>query len=63
MTSRPLTLGAAAFVATASLATIGCGIDENVYNAAVKDRDAQKQKLAETQTDLDKERAAHKRDS
>jgi chemotaxis protein MotB len=40
----------------------GCGIDENVYNAAVKDRDAQKQKLAETQGDLDKERAAHKKD-
>ena len=40
----------------------GCGIDEKVHNAALKDRDAQKQKLAETQTALDKEKAAHKED-
>jgi chemotaxis protein MotB len=63
MTSRPFTLGGAAFVALAALQAGGCGIDENVYNAAVKDRDAQKQKLAETQSDLDKERAAHKKDA
>jgi chemotaxis protein MotB len=46
----------------ASIGAAGCGVDEQVYNAAVQDRDAQKQKLAATQTDLDKERAAHKRD-
>ena len=46
----------------ASVGAAGCGVDEQVYNAAVQDRDAQKQKLAATQTDLDKERAAHKRD-
>ena len=65
MTARPLTLGAAAFaaVAAASLTTAGCGVDENVYNAAVKDRDAQKQKLADTQAELDKERAAHQKDA
>ena len=63
MTPRPLTLGATAFVALAALQAGGCGIDENVYNAAVKDRDAQKQKLADTQADLDKERAAHKKDA
>ena len=40
----------------------GCGIDEDVHNAVLKDRDAQKQKLAETQTALDKEKAAHKAD-
>jgi chemotaxis protein MotB len=40
----------------------GCGVDEQVYNAAVKDRDAQKQKLAETQSDLAKEKAAHRKD-
>jgi chemotaxis protein MotB len=40
----------------------GCGIDENVHNAALKDRDAQKQKLAETQAALDKEKAAHRTD-
>jgi chemotaxis protein MotB len=45
-----------------SVGAAGCGVDEQVYNAAVQDRDAQKQKLAATQTDLDKERAAHKRD-
>ena len=73
MTSRPLTLGAArrltlgaAFAAVTALAGLsgaGCGIDENVYNAAVKDRDAQKQKLADTQAELDKERAAHQKDA
>ena len=46
----------------AGIGAAGCGVDEQVYNAAVQDRDAQKQKLAATQTDLDKERAAHKRD-
>ena len=46
----------------ASVGAAGCGVDEQVYNAAVQDRDAQKQKLAATQTDLDKERAVHKRD-
>jgi chemotaxis protein MotB len=71
--SRPLprrtSLGKPSLVHAAVLATTlatagaaGCGIDEQVYNAAVKDRDAQKQKLAETQGDLDKERAAHKKD-
>jgi chemotaxis protein MotB len=52
-------------VALATLATIGaisCGINEDVYNAAVKDRDAQKEKLAATQSDLEKERAQHKKD-
>ena len=44
----------------ASVGAAGCGVDEQVYNAAVQDRDAQKQKLAATQTDLDKERAVHK---
>ena len=48
----------------ATVATLGsaCGIDEQVHNAALKDRDAQKQKLAETQTALDREKAAHKAD-
>ena len=51
----------AATLATA-LAAAGCGIDEEVHNAALKDRDAQKQKLAETSAALEKERAAHKKD-
>ena len=40
----------------------GCGVDEQVYNAAVKDRDAQKEKLAETNRSLDTEKAQHKKD-
>src|SRR3954471_10972287 len=46
-----------------SLAAAGCGIDENVYNAALKDRDDQKQKLAATTSDLDREKAAHRKDT
>ena len=53
---------AALMVATVATVGSGCGIDEEVHNAALKDRDAQKQKLAETQTALDKEKAAHKAD-
>ena len=52
----------AAGVGTMATVGAGCGIDENVHNAVLKDRDAQKQKLAETQTALDKEKAAHKAD-
>jgi chemotaxis protein MotB len=63
MTARPLTLGAATFAAVAAISVAGCGVDENVHNAVVKDRDAQKQKLADTQAELDKERAAHQKDS
>ncbi|HMF44157.1 MAG TPA: OmpA family protein [Polyangia bacterium] len=48
----------------AAIATVGagCGVDEDVHNAVLKDRDAQKQKLADTQAALDKEKAAHKTD-
>jgi chemotaxis protein MotB len=48
--------------ALAASSTVGCGIDEEVHNAALKDRDAQKLKLAETQSELEKELAQHKRD-
>jgi chemotaxis protein MotB len=48
--------------ALAASSTVGCGIDEEVHNAALKDRDAQKLKLAETQSQLEKELAQHKRD-
>ncbi len=44
------------------VAAAGCGIDEQVHNAALKDRDAQKQKLAETNDALEKERAQHRAD-
>jgi len=49
-------------VATIATLGSGCGIDEQVHNAALKDRDAQKQKLAESQSALEKEKAAHKAD-
>jgi chemotaxis protein MotB len=54
-------LAAVMVAAVATLGT-GCGIEEEVHNAALKDRDAQKQKLAETQSALDREKAAHKAD-
>ncbi|HXJ21636.1 MAG TPA: OmpA family protein, partial [Polyangia bacterium] len=38
------------------------GVNEDLYNATVKDRDTQKQKLAATQQDLDHERAQHRKD-
>jgi chemotaxis protein MotB len=58
------TLQAAVVIATlaTTFAAVGCGVNEDVYNAAVKDRDAQKQKLATTESDLEKERAQHKKD-
>ena len=40
----------------------GCGVDEELYNATLKDRDSQKQKLAQTEGDLAKERTQHKKD-
>jgi chemotaxis protein MotB len=45
-----------------ALGAVGCGVNQDLYNATVKDRDAQKQKLATTQSDLDKERAQHSKD-
>jgi len=61
MKTRTLIL-TCAVVLTGAAALAGCGIDEQVYNAAVKDRDAQKQKLADTQSDLAKEKAQHRKD-
>lgn len=46
-----------------ALAGAACGVDKEVYNAAVRDRDEQKQKLAATQTELEQEKAAHAKDS
>jgi chemotaxis protein MotB len=57
-------LGSAIAIATlaTALGAVGCGVNEDLYNSTVKDRDAQKQKLATTQSDLDKERAQHHKD-
>ena len=40
----------------------GCGVDQGLYDAALKDRDQQKQKLAEAQAATDAEKAQHKKD-
>jgi chemotaxis protein MotB len=53
---------ASLLVATVATIGTGCGIDEQVHNAALKDRDEQKQKLAESQNALEREKAAHKAD-
>ena len=52
----------ASLIATVATLGSGCGIDEQVHNAALKDRDEQKQKLAESQNALEREKAAHKAD-
>ena len=41
----------------------GAGVDQNVYNAAVKDRDEKAAALTKTQAELAAERAAHKKDA
>jgi chemotaxis protein MotB len=47
---------------TATLSSIGCGVNEDLYNATVRDRDTEKQKLAATQTALDAEKAQRKKE-
>jgi chemotaxis protein MotB len=49
--------------AVSMMGVCGCGVDEGIYNAAVKDRDAQKAELAKTKAALDDEKAAHKKDN
>jgi chemotaxis protein MotB len=53
---------ATAMALSMALGAVGCGVNEDLYNSTVKDRDAQKKKLADTQADLDQERATHKKD-
>jgi len=55
-------LALALALSTATLGTAGCGVNEDLYNSTVKDRDAQKQQLAATQTALDAEKAQRKKD-
>ncbi|MES1165413.1 MAG: OmpA family protein [Verrucomicrobiota bacterium] len=47
---------------TLATGAAACGVNEDLYNATVKDRDQQKQKLAETQKALDQEKAQHAKD-
>jgi chemotaxis protein MotB len=51
-----------ATAASLTWATAGCGVDEQLYNAAVKDRDEQKTQLASTKTELEHEKTVHKKD-
>ncbi len=52
----------AGFLLAAMPMISGCGVDQQIYDAAVKDRDQQKQKLAEAQAASDAEKAQHKKD-
>lgn len=47
-----MTKGRNGLVAGLLLAAAGCGIDEQIHNAALKDRDEQKTKLAGTTSAL-----------
>jgi chemotaxis protein MotB len=62
MRNRKLSIVVVIAALATTLGAVGCGVNEDVYNATVKDRDAQKQKLAATESDLDKERAKHRKD-
>jgi chemotaxis protein MotB len=51
------------FLAVAlAMGAAACGVNEDLYNATVKDRDQQKAQLATTQKSLDQEKAQHKKD-
>src|SRR4029077_17305918 len=58
MKQRMITLA----LLTTTLGTVGCGVNEDLDNATVRDRDAEKQKLAATQTALDAEKAQRKKE-
>ena len=53
-----ITLSLGALAATA----VGCGVDESVHNAVLKDREDQKAKLTDTEGKLAAENAAHRKD-
>jgi chemotaxis protein MotB len=55
-------LACAAVVGTGAIGLGGCGVDQQVYDAAVRDRDQQKQKLAEAQAAEAAEKAQHQKD-
>ncbi len=60
MKQRPVVI--ALCTLSLALGAVGCGVNEDLYNSTVQDRDAQKKKLADTQTALDQEKARHKKD-
>jgi chemotaxis protein MotB len=63
MSMRNRLVGAAACTAVSAFGMLaGCGVDQEVYDAALKDRDQQKQKLAEAQNAIEAEKGLHKKD-
>jgi chemotaxis protein MotB len=60
---KQISIIAAASSLALTLGGAGCGVDQNVYNAAVKDRDEKTAALTQTKADLDKEKLAHKKDA
>ena len=59
---RALAIAGTVMVGGASLGTAGCGVDQPIYDAAVRDRDQQKQLLAQSQAAAESEKVAHKKD-
>lgn len=62
LTRLAATMAIVGGVGVALGAFAGCGVDQELYDAALKDRDQQKQKLAEAQAATAAEKAAHKKD-
>ena len=56
------TIAPALLAVSLALGAAACGVNEDLYNATVKDRDQQKEKLAETQKALEQEKAQHAKD-
>ena len=66
MTPRIVPLFRAGMMALSLAVAFGasaCGVNQEVHNAALRDRDAQKAKLAETQVALERETASHQKDN
>jgi chemotaxis protein MotB len=56
------TIAPALLAVSLALGAAACGVNEDLYNATVKDRDQQKEQLAETQKALAQEKAQHAKD-
>jgi chemotaxis protein MotB len=59
---KPVSMVASCVSLALAVGGAGCGVNQDVYNAAVKDRDAKTQELAKTKSDLDAEKTAHHKD-
>jgi len=56
------TIAPALLAVSLAFGAAACGVNEDLYNATVKDRDQQKEQLAETQKALSQEKAQHAKD-